>query len=708
MNAHEVHGDADEAEDESDDDGDDDDDDDGDRDDLVSRRSHGKGWLRGVRIENLTLAHADWLLPGDEPGETGTQPAGMREASKAADEMRMSDWQAAAFLSDAALVSRHAMHTRIANVEIRCVGGYAIWLRAGAANHMLENVTLRDMGAGGIRIGEMELTNLERRRGRRYARRRARNGGGGGGGGVAPAVSYHSIVRCRILSGGHVFREGVGVLVHRSQSNLIEDSEVAYLGYTGISLGWEWGYGEPSGGGFNVVRGNFVHHIGRHELSDMGGIYVLGHAEGTVIEGNVFAHVAPYFGYGWGIYLDEGASGVLARRNLVLRTRSAAFHLHFGFNNTVSENVFACAGDGDGDLALSIGEQHTSFHFTRNVVLRCPLQNTALATTPVSGSSSSRVSSVTVAVSDVGGVSAASDSDPRWPSSASYKRTNSTRTSSAPLPLAPAWMLWWKGEGSTPMLELDDNIYFSLVPHEHGEEPPPSLHFVRRGRTLRGWQKLGQDGGSAWADPGFKDAASCDFAFVEGSFAARRGIPPLVPPLMARGQEAGGDGSGCGEPVAPGRATPPPEPLEPPALPADELPSLQALSRLAPDGRRRLKQHRKAMARRAEEEKAQLKAQDEAIQSMRYHAAMHLAGHGVPCWTKRRLGRQSRYLPGCTQDGCMNHESLEEAAAVCELLGEACGGVTADETQASYQTRLGPKMRAGPHNEISWSKRTRC
>ena len=42
-------------------------------------------------------------------------------------------------------------------------------------------------------------------------------------------------------------------------------------------------------------------------------------------------------------YLDEGASGVVVRRNLVHHTHSAGLHLHYGANNTVEENVRASA-----------------------------------------------------------------------------------------------------------------------------------------------------------------------------------------------------------------------------------------------------------------------------------------------------------------------------------------------------------------------------
>ena len=36
------------------------------------------------------------------------------------------------------------------------------------------------------------------------------------------------------------------------QACRVEESEISHLGYTGVSLGWEWGYQRPSGASANV------------------------------------------------------------------------------------------------------------------------------------------------------------------------------------------------------------------------------------------------------------------------------------------------------------------------------------------------------------------------------------------------------------------------------------------------------------------------
>ena len=203
--------------------------------------------LAGLLVENVTVEFADWQLPSAP---------------------EMVDWQAAAHLRDAAIMFSHVWGARLRGLTLRHVGGYGVWLGVGARRCSIEGSYLHDLGAGGVRIGAMQR--------------------------VSSPAATNAVLSSRIVDGGHVWREGVGVLVHRSAGNTIADSEIAHLGYTGISLGWEWGYGADAGAGGNTVARNFIHHIGRWELCDMGGIYVLGRSEGTVIESNVIAWVASW------------------------------------------------------------------------------------------------------------------------------------------------------------------------------------------------------------------------------------------------------------------------------------------------------------------------------------------------------------------------------------------------------------------------------
>ena len=117
---------------------------------------------------------------------------------------------------------------------------------------------------------------------------------------------------------------GVGILVGQSPNNIVEHNEIHDLYYTGISLGWTYGYGR-SLATHNTVASNHVWNIGQGVLSDMGGIYNLGNARGTVIRGNHVHDVVSAVYGGWGIYLDEGSCEVLVEGNLVHDMEASPF-----------------------------------------------------------------------------------------------------------------------------------------------------------------------------------------------------------------------------------------------------------------------------------------------------------------------------------------------------------------------------------------------
>ena len=76
-------------------------------------------------------------------------------------------------------------------------------------------------------------------------------------------------------------------------------------------------------------------------MSDMGGIYLLGTSFGTHVHDNVVKDVrSPIYG-GCGIYLDEGAEGIVVERNLVCNTTNGSFNQHFGTGCIVRNNIFA-------------------------------------------------------------------------------------------------------------------------------------------------------------------------------------------------------------------------------------------------------------------------------------------------------------------------------------------------------------------------------
>lgn len=380
----------------------------------------GRRLVEHLRFENLELCHTSFQLP---PGNSN-------------------DGQGSSSVP-AAIRLRGARHCVFDACTIRDLGTFAFELSEGCqANRFTQN-RLTGLAAGAFRVSGADENGHPL----------LRTGG--------------SLIADNTIGPyGVVYPSAVGVLLMHTAGNRVEHNEIRHGGYTGVSVGWRWGY-QRSISRDNLVAFNHIHHIGRGLLSDMGGIYTLGVSPGTVLRGNLIHDVESHHYGGWGIYNDEGSSHILVEDNVVYNTKFAGYNIHYAKEITVRNNIFAFGRLAQ--LSRSRVEPHKSCFFENNIVYF--KEGTLLAG--------------------------------NW-NDEPYEfhlRNNALK------------------EKMTSTFEADWNLYFN---------PDKKLDEVDfAGVAFEAWQQRGKDRRSRWADPGFVDAAAFDFRLKPDSPALELGFKPI-------------------------------------------------------------------------------------------------------------------------------------------------------------------------------------
>ena len=271
-----------------------------------------------LRFRNLSFAHSRFELPrGDSNDRQGSNSVA------------------------AAITLRGARNCVFEQCRLSHLGTWAFEVMAGCSENQFVGNEIANIAAGGIRIngGTDRNPPWERTRNNLFT----------------DNWLHHY---------GQDYPSAVGVLLMHTEGNTVAHNHIHHGGYTGVSVGWVWGYNRSVSRN-NRIEFNHIHHIGG-VLSDMGGIYTLGVSPGTVIRNNHIHDVdANHYG-GWGIYLDEGSTHLLVENNIVHHTKFAPFNIHYAKEVTVRNNIFALGKLEQ--VSRSRNEPHKSVFFENNIV----------------------------------------------------------------------------------------------------------------------------------------------------------------------------------------------------------------------------------------------------------------------------------------------------------------------------------------------------
>lgn len=271
--------------------------------------------VQHVRFEHLEFQHTEWSLPKDVPGPV------------------QGSWYV-----PGAIVLRGAEQCTFFDCSVSHVAGFGVDVQRGCWRNAFVGCHFFDMGAGGIRVG------MERHR--NYADLVSLNKEEMGFGELAdtpdpvldvdlPRGKTTLIENCHIHDGGKVFFGGPGVLIQDSGHNVVRHNWIHHMPYTGVSVGWEWGYAPTFTNG-NIVEYNHIHHIGLDLMSDLGGIYTLGRQPGAIIRNNYIHNVTG----GHGTYTDAGSSFMLWENNVSTNCDNGHLH-HYGRDNIFRNCLWA-------------------------------------------------------------------------------------------------------------------------------------------------------------------------------------------------------------------------------------------------------------------------------------------------------------------------------------------------------------------------------
>jgi hypothetical protein len=256
-----------------------------------------------MEFDGLHFAHSNYLRPSEE-GFLDLQ-AGMFNIEVMEENGRLGSNKFLLWRPDAGFRVENAHHMKIRNCTFTQMAANGLDMVSGTNDDLVEGNVFYEIGANGIMLGKFSQDSLTEIH--------------------IPynptdkdEISTRDTLRYNLITNVTNEHQGaVGIGAGYPRYVVIENNEVSYTNYSGISVGYGWTKQETAMTN-NHINKNNIHHISRL-LCDSGPIYTLSNqGTGSEIKEN---YLHDYGASEWSdywvlpIYLDEGSSGFTVENN---------------------------------------------------------------------------------------------------------------------------------------------------------------------------------------------------------------------------------------------------------------------------------------------------------------------------------------------------------------------------------------------------------
>lgn len=300
---------------------------------LITVQGTAEEKARNIVFRNLTFAHTkgDYSSKKVLNGEADPDHPGFA-----------GDTQSVCF-AHGSITFSHAANCQLTGCTLQNLGVHAVDILEGCHGIRITDNEFFDLGAGGIKID------------------------GGEAGSDLSVHTYGNTISNNVIHRcGRRYLAACGILIKHSYENTVSHNDIYDLFYTGISVGWIWGYADSITRD-NLIEANHIYNLGQGKLSDMGGIYLLGKQPGTIVRGNLIHDVISAHYGGWGLYTDEGSSYITLENNICYRLKCNGYHQHYGSMNTVRNNIFMQSENPP--VYVTRNEFHVGILCERNIIV---------------------------------------------------------------------------------------------------------------------------------------------------------------------------------------------------------------------------------------------------------------------------------------------------------------------------------------------------